>query len=70
MIASATKFSTLLLLIPRKIDMELEPPNGVGGEGLSEISPRLIRIEILMSLFAMYLDIVTDSVTELSAPVP
>ena len=37
---------------------------------LGEISPHPIRIQILMSLFAMYLVIVRDSVTELSASVP
>ena len=53
-----------------KVDVGLEPPDEVGGGGLGEISPRPIRIEILMSLFAMYLVIVRDSVTELSASVP
>jgi hypothetical protein len=50
--------------------MGLEPPDGVGGGGLGDVSPRPIRIEILMSLFAMYLVIVKDTVTELSASVP
>jgi len=39
-------------------------------QGEDEISLRSIRIEILMSLFAMYSVIVEDSVTELSASVP
>lgn len=50
--------------------MGLEPPDRVGGGGLGEISPRPIRIEILMSLFAVYLVIVKNSVRELSASVP
>ena len=49
--------------------MGFEPPDRVGGRGLGEISPRPVRIEILMSLFAMYLVIVRDNVTKLSVSV-
>ena len=48
--------------------MGLELPDGVGGGRLGDISPWPIRIEILMSLFAMYLVIMRSSVTELCAP--
>ena len=46
--------------------MDLKKLNGCA-IGLGEYSPRSIRIESLMSLLAMYLDIVKDTVMELEA---
>jgi hypothetical protein len=69
-IASVIKLSALHPWVSRKIDVGLEPPDGVSGRGLGDISFWPIRIEILMSLFAMYLVIMRNSVTELCAPFP